>query len=66
MKKKTASERFAQHYSRPLENGTGLAPRWSQEHYKGIPITDNVRERMEYYASLPSLEETRHWVAGGK
>lgn len=42
-------------YTRPLKNGTGLAPRWSQEHYKGIPLHPHVKARIDEYRALPSL-----------
>lgn len=42
-------------YSRPMKNGSGLEPRWSQEHYRGIPLHPHVKARMDEYAAIPSL-----------
>jgi hypothetical protein len=41
--------------SRPMKNGSGLEPRWSQEHYRGIPLTDDVASRIAEYRAYPSL-----------
>lgn len=42
-------------YARPMKNGSGLEPRWSQEHYRGIPLHPDVKRRLDEYAAIPSL-----------
>lgn len=54
-RKPSKASALQQIYSKPLKNGTGLEPRWSQEHYKGIPLHPHVKARMDQYAAIPSL-----------
>lgn len=62
-----AADNFKQHCARPLKDGTGLKSSWHDiPDYKGLQLTENVKARMDYYASLPSLEETRSWIPGSK
>jgi len=42
-------------YDRPVAGGMGLAPTWSQECYRGIPLTEDVARRIAEYRALPSL-----------
>lgn len=42
-------------YDRPLKEGTGLAPAFINGEYRGIPLTDDVRQRIAEYRALPSL-----------
>ncbi len=42
-------------YNRPLKEGTGLEPTWSQECYRGIPLTEDVARRIREYREYPSL-----------
>ena len=42
-------------YNRPLRQGTGLAPRFAQGEYKGIPLTEDVARRIAEYRIYPSL-----------
>lgn len=54
-RKPNRNSHLAEIYSRPLKEGTGLAPTWSQEHYKGIDVHPHVKARMDEYAAIPSL-----------
>ena len=42
-------------FGKPMKQGSGIAPRWSQEVYRGIPLHPDVKRRLDEYAAIPSL-----------
>ena len=44
-------------FGKPLKQGSGIAPRWSQECYKGLPAQiPEVWSRVLEYRAIPSLD----------
>ena len=54
-RKPKRSSQINEIYSRPMKEGSGLAPTWSQEAYKGIQLHPHIKARMDAYAELKSL-----------
>jgi hypothetical protein len=54
-RKPNRNSALAEIYSRPMKEGSGIEPTWSQTHYAGIPLPADVAARIAEYRAYPSL-----------